>query len=267
MTNGEWGRREGQMPDQLQANSVLSPQEGSARNRTLGPESSVLDLGERIARVRENVAAAARRAGRAPEEVTIVGVCKTVERPAVDEAYRCGLRDFGENRVQAARAKFGDGRPADMTLHLIGSLQTNKARDAVALFDLVHSVDRASLIEALAAAATRAGRRLPVLLQVNIAGEESKQGCAPEEAPGLAAAIVAQPALELRGLMTMAPLVVDAEEARPVFRALRLLRDDLRRAHPGLPLPDLSMGMTNDYPVAVEEGATLVRVGRAIFAE
>jgi pyridoxal phosphate enzyme (YggS family) len=222
-------------------------------------------LGERIARVRENVAAAARRAGRNPDEVTIVGVCKTVERPAIDEAYRCGLRHFGENRVQVARAKFGAGRPDDMTLHLIGSLQTNKARDAVALFDLVHSVDRAGLVEALVAAATRAGRCLPVLLQVNIAGEESKQGCAPEEAPGLAAAIIAQPALELRGLMTMAPLVADMEETRPVFRALRLLRDDLRRAHPDVPLSDLSMGMTNDYPVAVEEGATLVRLGSTLW--
>lgn len=225
------------------------------------------DLGARIARVRENVAAAARRAGRDPDEVTIVGVCKTVERPAVDDAYRLGLRDFGENRVQVARAKFGAGRPADLTLHLIGSLQTNKARDAVALFDLVHSVDRASLIEALAAAAGRAGRRLPILLQVNIAGEESKQGCEAGEAAALVAAIVAQPSLELRGLMTMAPLVAAAEETRPVFRALRLLRDDLRRSFPALPLPDLSMGMTNDYAVAVEEGATLVRVGRAIFAE
>jgi hypothetical protein len=249
--------------DEMNVHSVLGP----GAEPQAGPQSSVLDLGERLDRVRESVAAAARRAGRDPGAVTIVGVCKTVERPAVDEAYRCGLRHFGENRVQAARAKFGDGRPADLTLHLIGSLQTNKARDAVALFDLVHSVDRANLIAALGAAATRAGRRLPVLLQVNIAGEESKQGCAPDEAPGLAAAIVAQPALELRGLMTMAPLVADAEETRPVFRALRLLRDDLRRAHPDLPLPDLSMGMTNDYPVAVEEGATLVRVGRAIFAE
>lgn len=227
--------------------------------------TAVSTLGQRIDRVRAEVAAAAGRAGRDPDSVTIVGVCKTVERPAVDEAYAHGLRHFGENRVQVARAKFGDGRPADLTLHLIGSLQTNKAKDAVALFDLVHSVDREGLIDALAKAAERAGRRLPVLLQVNIAEEESKQGCASGEAPALAAAIVARPALELRGLMTMAPLVA-AEETRPVFRALRLLRDDLRRAHPDLPLPDLSMGMTNDYPVAIEEGATIVRVGRAIFA-
>lgn len=222
-------------------------------------------LAARIASVQGQIAAAAQRAGRDPDTVTLVGVCKTVERPIVDVAYAHGLRHFGENRVQVAKAKFGANRPADLTLHLIGSLQTNKAREAVTLFDLIHSVDRPCLVEALASAAERAGRRVPVLLQVNIAGEESKQGCAPDEADALAAAIVARPALELRGLMTMAPYVA-SEETRPVFRALRLLRDELRRAHPTLPLLDLSMGMTNDYPVAIEEGATIVRVGRAIFA-
>jgi pyridoxal phosphate enzyme (YggS family) len=223
-------------------------------------------LATRIATVRAEIAAAAARAGRDPGTITLIGVCKTVERPTVDAAYAHGLRHFGENRVQVAKAKFGADRPADLVLHLIGSLQTNKARDAVALFDLIHSVDRLGLIEALASAATRAGRRLPVLLQVNIAGEESKQGCDPDEATALAAAIVAHPTLELRGLMTMAPYV-PSEEARPVFRALRALRDELRGRHPDQPLPELSMGMTNDYGVAIEEGATIVRVGRAIFAE
>jgi pyridoxal phosphate enzyme (YggS family) len=223
-------------------------------------------LAARIAIVRAEIAAAAMRAGRNPGAVTLVGVSKTVERPTVDAAYALGLRHFGENRVQVAKAKFGTDRPADLVLHLIGSLQTNKAREAVALFDLIHSVDRLSLIEALASAAERAGRRLPVLLQVNIAGEESKQGCGPDEATTLAAAIVARPTLELRGLMTMAPYVM-SEETRPVFRALRELRDDVRARHPDHPLPELSMGMTNDYAVAIEEGATIVRVGRAIFAE
>ncbi len=223
-------------------------------------------LATRIATVRAEIAAAAARAGRDPGTITLIGVCKTVERPTVDAAYAHGLRHFGENRVQVAQAKFGADRPADLVLHLIGSLQTNKARDAVALFDLIHSVDRLGLIEALASAATRAGRRLPVLLQVNIAGEESKQGCDPDEATALAAAIVTHPTLELRGLMTMAPYVPSAE-TRPVFRALRTLRDELRGRHPDQPLPELSMGMTNDYGVATEEGATIVRVGRAIFAE
>jgi hypothetical protein len=221
----------------------------------------------RIARVREEIDVAARRAGRSPDEVTIVGVCKTVDRPVIDEAYRHGLRHFGENRVQVARAKFGAGRPADLTLHLIGSLQTNKARDAVGLFDVVHSVDRQGLIAALVKESARASRRVPVLLQVNIAREASKEGCTPEEAPALVYQIAGEPSLELRGLMTIAPLVADAEETRPIFRALRELRDRLRRAAPGLELPDLSMGMTNDFPVAIEEGATIVRVGRAIFAQ
>ena len=225
-----------------------------------------LGLQERIAQVQERIAAAARRAGRDPDAVTLVAVSKTVDRAAVDEAYRAGLRQFGENRVQEAKAKFGSGRPADLTLHLIGTLQTNKAKDAVALFDVVQSVDRAGVVDALGKRAAQAGRRLPVLLEVNVAGEASKQGADPAEAPALVARLAGQEWLRLRGLMTMAPLVADQEETRPVFRALRRLRDDLRRADPGLELPDLSMGMTNDYPVAVEEGATIVRVGRAIFA-
>ncbi len=228
--------------------------------------SATTTLATRIATVRAEIAAAATRAGRDPGTVTLVGACKTVERPTVDEAYALGLRHFGENRVQVAKAKFGADRPGELVLHLIGSLQTNKAREAVALFDMIHSVDRLGLIEALANAAERAGRRLPILLQVNIAGEESKQGCEPDEATALAAAIVARPTLELRGLMTMAPYVL-SEETRPVFRALRLLRDELRGRHPDHPLPELSIGMTNDYAVAIEEGATIVRVGRAIFAE
>ncbi len=226
-----------------------------------------ISLGKRINDVQAEIAAAAARVNRDPTTVTLVAVCKTVEQPTVDLAYAQGLRHFGENRVQVARAKFGGEQPADLTLHLIGSLQTNKAKDAVALFDLVHSVDRQGLIDALATAASRASKRLPVLLQVNIAEEESKQGCAAAEAPALVAAIAAKPDLELRGFMTMAPFTATAEETRPVFRALRLLRDEIQAAHPELALHELSMGMTNDYPVAIEEGATLVRVGRAIFAD
>lgn len=224
-------------------------------------------LQQRIDRVREQIATAAQRAGRDPDEVTLVAVCKTVERDAIDEAYRYGLRHFGENRVQEAKRKFSYHVPDDLTLHLIGSLQTNKAREAVALFDIVHSVDRPNLIAALVKAATGAACRLPVLIEVNIAGEGSKQGADPAEVPDLLARLAAEPCLEPRGLMAMAPLVADPEETRPIFRALRELRDDLRRAYPRLDLPDLSMGMTNDYPTAVEEGATIVRVGRAIFAQ
>lgn len=228
-------------------------------------EEIVTGLADRLARVQEAVAAAARRAGRAPEEITIVGVTKTVDRATVDEAYRLGLRHFGENRVQVARAKFATPLPPDATLHLIGQLQTNKARHAVMLFDFIESVDRQSLVDELERQAAKLGRVVPVLLEVNVAGEEQKAGCTPEEAPALVAQIERCQHLQLRGLMTMAPLVSDPEETRPVFRRLRELRDELCRERPGRELSVLSMGMTNDYPVAIEEGATHVRIGRAIF--
>jgi hypothetical protein len=222
-------------------------------------------LSERIATVRQRVADAARAAGRDPDEVAIVAVSKTVGRDAVDEAYRLGLRRFGENRVQDAAAKFAEPLPADAALHLIGHLQSNKARTAARLFDLIESVDRPSAIDALAREAARLDRPLPVLLQVNVAREPQKGGCAPEAAADLVDLIAASDWLELRGLMTIAPLVDDPEATRPVFAGLRRLRDELQRTRSGLALPHLSMGMTNDYPIAVAEGATEVRIGRAIF--
>lgn len=222
-------------------------------------------LAERIGRVREEVAAAARRGGRDPESVTIVAVSKTVDRATVDAAYRAGLRHFGENRVLDAAAKFAEPMPADAALHLIGQLQTNKARPAAALFSLIESVDRPSLVDALDKEGARLGRVLPLLLQVNVAREAQKAGCAPEAAAALVARIEAAPHLVLRGLMTMAPLVADPEEVRPVFSGLRRLRDELQSGAQGRALPVLSMGMSNDFPIAVAEGATHVRVGRAIF--
>jgi hypothetical protein len=188
-----------------------------------------------------------------------------VERGLVDQAYALGLRHFGENRVQDAQRKFAAPLPADGVLHLIGQLQRNKARSALRLFDLIESVDRLSLIEELEKAAARENRRLPVLVQVNIAREPQKAGCAPEEAATLMARLSASSYLVPRGLMTIAPLVDDPEGVRPVFRGLRELRDRLRCANGDLDLPVLSMGMTNDFPVAIAEGATQVRVGRAIF--
>lgn len=225
-----------------------------------------MDLAKQIASVEGRITAAARRSGRPREAITLVAVCKTVGRDTVDRAYALGLRDFGENRVQVARDKFGQGRPGDLTLHLIGSLQTNKARDAVRLFDMVHSVDRPGLIAELGRRAGQAGARLPILFEVNVAGEASKQGAAPEAVPELLAEARRHPSLLPRGLMTMAPLVADPEDARPVFRALRELSTRLRRANPDLELEQLSMGMTGDFEVAIEEGATIVRIGRAIFA-
>ena len=222
-------------------------------------------LRRRLRCVRELVAAAAQRAGRSPQDVTLVGVSKTVDRQMVDVAYRAGLRHFGENRVQEAVAKFAAPLPADASLHLIGQLQTNKAKPAARLFSYVESVDRAGLIDALARAAAAEERDLPVLLQVNVAGESQKAGCAPADAPALVRQLRAAGGLRLLGLMTIAPLVDDLEAARPVFRALRSLRDGLCEQVPDVQLPILSMGMSNDFAVAIEEGATHVRIGRAIF--
>jgi pyridoxal phosphate enzyme (YggS family) len=226
---------------------------------------ATMTVATRLAAVQERVAAAAARSGRAAATVTLVGVCKLADRPAIDEAYAAGLRHFGENRVQEALAKFDEWRPDGLVLHLIGHLQTNKARDAVRLFQVIHSADSAHVLDAIERQAARAGLTVPVLVEVNVSGEASKQGVAPEAAEALLTHAFDLPHLQPRGLMTVGPLVEDAEAVRPVFRALRELRDRLRDAHPAWELPDLSMGMTNDYPVAIEEGATLVRVGRAIF--
>ncbi len=221
-------------------------------------------VAHRIHLVQDAIAAAATRADRDPSWITLIAVSKSVGREAIDEAVAAGITHFGENRVADAAHKFADPPPGT-TLHLIGQLQSNKARPAAALFALIESVDRPSLIEALEKEADRLGRPIPVLLQVNIAGEAQKAGCGPEQAPALAARLAASPAFDLRGMMTIAPLVDDPETVRPVFRGLRGLRDRLQRDLPGASLDILSMGMSDDFAVAVEEGATHVRVGRAIF--
>lgn len=226
-----------------------------------------MTIDENYRRVVDAVRSAERRAGRPEGSVTIVGVSKTVGRDAVDRAYAAGLRDFGENRVQDAKQKFDPPLADDAIMHLIGYLQSNKARDAVALFDIVHSVDRISVIDALEKRAAQAGKTIQVLIQVNVAGEEQKHGCAPDLAEQLVTSAANSPHLDVRGLMTIAPLVDDPEATRPVFRGLRIMRDQFQSGYPELTLDQLSMGMTNDFEVAVQEGATLVRVGRAIFSE
>ncbi len=222
-------------------------------------------LAARIATVRTSIAEAATASGRSPEEITLVAVSKTVERTMVDAAYQLGLRHFGENRVGDASTKFADPLPADAKLHLIGQLQSNKARSASCLFSMIESVDRPSLIDALEKAASALESPIPVLLQVNVAGEQQKAGCAVDDAAALATRIQQSPGLILGGLMTIAPLVTDPEATRPVFAGLRQLRDALVANDPALDLGILSMGMTNDYPVAIAEGATHLRLGRAIF--
>jgi PLP dependent protein len=254
-----------------------------------------------IEAVRERIAAAARRAGRAPDEIRLVGVTKTHPPELVAQALAAGLHDFGENRVQEAELKIA-ALAADrnaITWHLIGHLQSNKARRAATLFDLIHSVDRLRLAEALdrhaseraselggeegkeVALVTRSPGHpvtpspLPVLLQVNVSGEDSKEGFAlagweerPELCEGFFAEVerlLALSHLRVGGLMTIAPWGEDPEAARPTFRSARRLRDALARRFPAADWSALSMGMTDDFEVAIEEGATIVRVGRAIF--
>ena len=208
---------------------------------------------------------AAARAGRKPSSVQLVAVSKTVDRDMIEAAHAAGIRHFGENRVQDLRAKFEQPLGDDVTVHLVGHLQTNKARDAVRYSDIVESVDRPSLIEALQRRCELKSRDLDVLIQVNVAGEEQKHGCAPEDTRMLVELADAQPNLQVRGLMTIAPLEIESEATRPVFRALRELRDQLQAELPSIDLGELSMGMTNDFEVAIEEGATMIRLGRAIF--
>lgn len=222
-------------------------------------------LRDRIERVQATIADAAIAAGRSPDEITLVAVSKSADRAAVEEAYAHGIRHFGENRVQDASGRFNPPLPGDTRLHMIGQLQSNKVRPALSLFSLIESVDRPSLIQALEKEAERRGQPVSVLVQVNIAGEAQKAGCAPEDTGSLVAQVQQSSWLHLRGLMTIAPLVSDPEQARPVFAGLRSLRDQLRDADPSRSLDVLSMGMTDDYPVAIAEGATEVRVGRAIF--
>jgi hypothetical protein len=229
-------------------------------------------LEERIAAVQERIAAAARRAGRDPADVTLVAVTKTQPAEAVVAAWRAGLRVFGENRVEEAAPKADAvaarlGPEAPVQWHMVGHVQSRKAGDVLPWACMVHSVESEKLARRLNQASAETGRTLPVLIEVNVSGEDSKYGLPPAEVETVARTIAALPGLRLEGLMTMAPLVADPEEARPAFAGLREVRDALARLHPELDLRHLSMGMTDDYEVAIEEGATLVRIGRAIFGE
>jgi pyridoxal phosphate enzyme (YggS family) len=228
---------------------------------------SVDQLAENIARVRTNIAEAAQKAGRDPGEVTLVAVSKTKPVELVEMAYNLGVTDFGENRVQEALPKVEHFHPQGLRWHLIGHLQSNKAGKVVGPFSYIHSVDSLHLAQILNRHALEEGIQLSILLQVNVAGEASKEGVAPADARVLAQQIADLPALRVEGLMTVAPLVSNPEEVRPVFRELRLLRDRLRETVPAGNWQHLSMGMTDDYAIAIEEGATLVRVGRAIFGQ
>ncbi len=228
--------------------------------------SLISSLQHRRALITDQISTAAHKSGRSLQDITLVAVSKTVDRSVVDAAYVAGFHVFGENRVQDALRKFEDPLPSDAELVMIGQLQSNKAGSAARLFDRIESVDRVSLIDALDKHAGSFDVALPVLLQVNIAGEAQKAGCPPEAVAELIGKISTLENLRLRGLMTIAPLVDDPEDVRQVFRDLRELRDRMRSRFPDVDLSTLSMGMTNDFQVAIEEGSTEIRVGRAIFS-
>lgn len=214
-------------------------------------------IAERLQAVRARIAAACERAGRDPREVTLIAVTKGFGVEAVREAVAAGATDIGENRVQEAAEKREKLAGLDVAWHMIGHLQTNKVKDALRVFGIIHSVDSIHLSETIS---RRALTPVPVFLEVNVAGEATKSGLALDELHEAYAAISRMHNIEVRGLMTVAPVARDAEEVRPTFRVLA-------EAARGLGLTQLSMGMTDDFEVAIEEGATHVRVGRAIFGE
>jgi PLP dependent protein len=219
----------------------------------------VSEVADNINFTRERIRAAAERAGRNAEEITLIAVSKTVEPDRIEMAVAAGQTLFGESKVQEARAKIPlvSGRSR---WHMIGHLQTNKAREAVALFEVIHSVDSVKLAVEIDKCAERAGKTQAILLEVNVSGEASKFGLKPEDLNSAVAEINRLSRLEVQGLMTIAPFIEETQKVRPYFRRLREFRD-------ALGLRELSMGMTHDFEAAIEEGATMVRVGTAIFGE
>ena len=226
---------------------------------------------ENIGAIRERVAAAARRAGRSSDEIALMGVTKTHAGPVIREAYAAGLRLFGENRVQEFAEKAGElADLGDAEWHMIGHLQSNKAARAAEVFGAVDSVDSVKLAERLDAAAQKLGKKLPVLIEINLGGEAAKSGLTPDSRE-LEELLLAAPrfeTIEFRGLMTVPPFTDDPDDARPFFRKLRELRNTVaRRNLPRINMHILSMGMSHDFESAIEEGSTCVRIGTAIFGE
>jgi hypothetical protein len=216
--------------------------------------------------LRRRIEAAAARAGRRPESVTLVGISKTMPAERVREAIAAGLADVGENKVQEARDKQPGAGPG-ARWHLVGHLQGNKANLAARIFAVVHSIDSVETLTRLDRGAEAAGRRITGLVQIDLAGEPTKTGARPEELEAILAAAAGCRAVAVRGLMILPPYDPDPEASRPWFRRLCAILEEARGRHPGLGLTELSMGMTEDFEVAIEEGATLVRVGRALFGE
>jgi PLP dependent protein len=228
---------------------------------------NVADVPARLAGVREEIAASLRRSGRAKDEITIVAVTKTHGPEAVRAVIAAGLRDAGENRVQELESKVeAVGREA-VHWHLLGPLQRNKVKRAVHLFDLMHSLDSVRIAQKLSAESAAAGLTTRALVQVNASREETKSGFSPEEIVDAVGPLVGLPGLELCGLMTMAPFTDDERVIRETFQRTRRLFEQLPREVPGFRAEHLSMGMSNDYPIAVEEGSTMVRLGTVLLGE
>lgn len=230
-----------------------------------------MSIRDNIAEVRARIAAAAQRAGRAPNEIALMAVTKTFPPERIREAYEAGLRLYGENRVQEFAGKAAElAELKDAEWHLIGHLQSNKAGKAAELFSAVESVDSVRLAEKLNTSARQLGKRLAVLIEINIGGESAKSGIAPgsEELEALLSAAPKLGHLQFRGLMSIPPFSDDPQQSRPYFRKLRELRDEIAaRELPGVAMTVLSMGMSHDFEVAIEEGSTCARVGTAIFGE
>lgn len=225
-----------------------------------------MSIAESLVRLHDQIAKACRHSNRSEAEVALMAVSKVHPVEAILEAYAAGQRLFGENRVQEFERKSESlGHLAGARFHLIGPLQSNKTNKAAELFDAIDAVDSFKIAQRLNSAAIVLGKILPVLVEVKLSHEESKHGVAPEELPALLDAIAELPSIEAAGLMTVPPWSEDAETARPYFKELRRLRDASQKAHPGL--IQLSMGMTNDFAVAIEEGSTCVRIGTAIFGK
>lgn len=223
------------------------------------------DIARNLDRIRERIARAAESAGRRQEDIQLVAVSKTHPPETIRKAIHAGQAAFGENRVQDALPKI-DALPPETVWHFIGHLQSNKVRKALGRFALFHGVDNLDLARHMDRIAGELGLEARILLEVNVSGEESKFGFAPETLPAALEALIALPRLRIEGLMTMAPYAENPESARPHFARLRELRDALARTA-GLPLPQLSMGMSGDFEQGITEGATIVRVGSAIFGE
>jgi hypothetical protein len=226
-----------------------------------------MDLKKRLENVKDRINKAAFKCGRDPESIQLVAVSKTISTNRVREAIMAGVTTLGENYVQEARNKFNVLGTFPVSWHFIGHLQSNKAKYAVRLFDLIHSVDTLKLAHELNKQANKVNKIQDVLIQINIGKEPSKSGSDIQNAANLIKDIVLLENLSVKGLMAMPPFFNNPEKARPYFTALRVLRDQIQKVFPGVVLNELSMGMTGDFEVAIEEGATLVRIGTAIFGE